>query len=366
MSYKEKAKKKHFFADPKEDQAFKFLFSDQVLLNDFINTLLNLENNQNNKFQLTNFQQYEPIYQKENRLIKCMVDVLCSAKNINVGLEMQGQNKKEFKARTQYYSSKLLINDVHDYHYNMKNTYMIILSKFDVYNQNTPELIYYELDTEQRFVQTNNQVEENYQKFKYINLNAFKKQEKQMREQNNQQKEKNQLYKQIQRNENNIQKKIDWLTFFCYCSYQTKVPDNMSEIIQRAYNAMDITGNPNDSLEKRLFIETYLLRQEQYDNTNKKIQNLEQSLVQSLQALQEKEMRNKIRQRKIIKLQVIQLKHYIQQNKLSQQFINEMLEEINQEQLDLIQQAIKEDQNIEDETLINYTMKLINNDNNIQ
>ena len=266
--YKEKKINNKKFANPTFDITFKMLFateSNKHLLISFLNNLLGFEYED----IITSLDIMNPILGKEtNNGIQSTIDVRCKTNNFkDISIEMQRKNTKYFLARTQDYMCKVIATQVKEgdgkeYHMKLMDTYILVLSKSNLFLKEN-ELFgdsnsFYEKTFVPMCLELNNIVfPGNKLHWIFFELENFK------------QYTKNRII------DKKCSLKMQWLDFFVNCSNNLIIPEDINEIIKKGYNIMEMAyWNSEEKLSyEKLMADKYdekLTRAEEIEQAKKK------------------------------------------------------------------------------------------------
>ena len=256
MPTKAKKQKLATFADPTYDTPFKKLFSQEThkdVLVSLLNSLLGFTGNKTiieasvkakaiiKEAELT--EQDNTVSLGQNELVnpgmgevKSTVDLLCTTKNDQkIIVEMQKQYAPYFLARTELYMSKIIAGQVKQgmssrAHEVMLDTYILCIGKDDIFKKADAikDDVHYEKTVVPMIKELNIEMPSNKMHWKFYELERF------------------------QRVCDNEGKSIDkdspikdqWLNFMLHCHEKTSVPEDVDEIIKKAYEIMKTANWP--------------------------------------------------------------------------------------------------------------------------
>ncbi len=229
------------FADPTYDDTFRKLFGTEAnkeILISALNSFLGFTGNKEIQDVSINDAALERCKLiGDSPSIRGAIDVLCTTTSgQKIAVEMQRKKTKYFLAREQEYMTKLISGQVREgegsrYHEKVLDTYIIVLSKENVFIGNTAlkDQTLYEIDVIPTVQQTQEVYPGNKMHWKFFELGKFQKHP----------------------DSENITKdsplKLQILDFLLTCSVQQNAPEDRDDIIKKSYIAMDqMTWEPDE------------------------------------------------------------------------------------------------------------------------
>ncbi len=220
------------FASPTTDFSFKKLFGDQQnshILVSLLNSLLHPEDPIEEVTIIDNH-----LSREDPKIVGSKVDILCKTKEgKTIAVEMQQLHESYFLARSQVYMAKLIARqaktgDYKNYHNKVQETYMLSIGKKDIFKMKGESDIpcdsprYYEKTVTPMVQELGIVVPYNKMNWKFYEL------------------EKLQQYIKDSPFTAHSEMKEQWLNFLIECQKQTKLPEDVDNLIKEAYRIMDM------------------------------------------------------------------------------------------------------------------------------